>query len=333
MEVSTRAGSKRLEPLCHSLTTFSAYPAGAWTCCEFFTANAQLKLLWLPCPGLSSDLAPGIQHVATAALRPPLILESIVPWRARQANRRGPTTSEVPRQSDDGRSADSAVLYDNKPMPVQQAEEALQGEVEELITAAFKEHRGVMLYKASSVISNRDMAQDIVQQAFEKACKHPDGFTNNRGSVRNWLLTITHNTALDHLRSHKARPATSLEANGASTVATEPGRNAPTHLNSSRYATPDHAQHIADHHTLIDVLRQLPPHHRQILDLIYLQGYTPTEAAAYLGIPAGTARSRTYHALRSLKELLTEPPAASPPNRPSSHTGRKAPPSAQEHTP
>ena len=49
---------------------------------------------------------------------------------------------------------------------------------------------------------------------------------------------------------------------------------------------------------------QLQPLHREVLRLIYFDGRTCAEAAAVLGVPAGTVRSRLHYALRHLRHIL-----------------------------
>jgi DNA-directed RNA polymerase specialized sigma24 family protein len=44
-------------------------------------------------------------------------------------------------------------------------------------------------------------------------------------------------------------------------------------------------------------LERLSPSHRAVIEEIYLNGCTAREAAARLGIPEGTAFSRSYYAL------------------------------------
>jgi RNA polymerase sigma-70 factor, ECF subfamily len=48
----------------------------------------------------------------------------------------------------------------------------------------------------------------------------------------------------------------------------------------------------------------LPPEHREVLNQLYFQGRDVKEAAASLGLPAETVKSRTYEALRRLREAL-----------------------------
>ncbi len=53
-----------------------------------------------------------------------------------------------------------------------------------------------------------------------------------------------------------------------------------------------------------DALRLLSPEHRAVLVQIYFRGASVCEAAEALGVPVGTVKSRTYYALRALREAM-----------------------------
>ena len=55
-----------------------------------------------------------------------------------------------------------------------------------------------------------------------------------------------------------------------------------------------------------DALQRLAPAHRAVIHEVYLRGRTVNAAASALGIPAGTVKSRTYHALRALRTALQD---------------------------
>lgn len=55
-----------------------------------------------------------------------------------------------------------------------------------------------------------------------------------------------------------------------------------------------------------EALASLRPDHREVLMETYYRGCSVAEAAATLGIPAGTVRSRTFYALKALKLALQE---------------------------
>jgi RNA polymerase sigma-70 factor (ECF subfamily) len=55
-----------------------------------------------------------------------------------------------------------------------------------------------------------------------------------------------------------------------------------------------------------DALASLRPDHRRVIVETYYRGCSVAEAAAALGIPPGTVKSRTFYALKALKLALQE---------------------------
>lgn len=58
--------------------------------------------------------------------------------------------------------------------------------------------------------------------------------------------------------------------------------------------------------TVAEALASLCPDHREVLVQTYYLRRSAAEAAAILGIPVGTVKSRTFHALKALKAALAE---------------------------
>lgn len=53
-----------------------------------------------------------------------------------------------------------------------------------------------------------------------------------------------------------------------------------------------------------EAVATLSPEHRAVLLQVYFRGASVAEAAAALGIPPGTVKSRAYYALRALRRVL-----------------------------
>jgi RNA polymerase sigma-70 factor (ECF subfamily) len=49
-------------------------------------------------------------------------------------------------------------------------------------------------------VGNRNDAEDLTQQTFERALKAAHRYDERKASVRTWLLTIAHNLLIDHYR-------------------------------------------------------------------------------------------------------------------------------------
>ena len=66
----------------------------------------------------------------------------------------------------------------------------------------------------------------------------------------------------------------------------------------------DQASRIATQDQLDRAFRQLSLEHRTVVVLVHYLGQTPSEAAATMGTPVGTARSRLHYALQHLRSAL-----------------------------
>jgi RNA polymerase sigma-70 factor (ECF subfamily) len=157
---------------------------------------------------------------------------------------------------------------------------------EALVRSLFEEHGRAMLAYATRLTGDRSAAEDVVQEALLRAWRHPDSLVNGKGSVRGWLLTVVRNLVVDGVRARNARPAEVAES--------------PT----SDPIEGDHAENVVNTIVLLEALDRLSAEHREVLEQMYLQGRTVGEAAEQLGIPPGTVKSRSYYALRALRELF-----------------------------
>lgn len=59
---------------------------------------------------------------------------------------------------------------------------------------------------AVTVLGAPALAEDVVQQTFERAWRHAQMYDARRGSVRTWLVTIAHNLAIDTIRVRRPLP-------------------------------------------------------------------------------------------------------------------------------
>ncbi|WP_441247113.1 sigma-70 family RNA polymerase sigma factor [Kitasatospora sp. McL0602] len=173
---------------------------------------------------------------------------------------------------------------------------ARQGAADEaLIRTLYEEHGAALLAYAIRLTGDRAAAEDVVQETLIRAWRNPEVLTNGLGSVRGWLLTVERNLITDRFRARAARPAEVAEVNEA--LATVPVAH-------------DHADTVVESMVMMEALEQLSPDHRAVLHSIYFQGSSVAEAAAQLGVPAGTVKSRAHYALRALKQSYTGRPKA-----------------------
>ena len=158
---------------------------------------------------------------------------------------------------------------------------------EELIRALYAEHAAPLLRYAVHLMSgDRQRAEDIVQETLLRAWQHPEAIAGR--PARPWLFAVARNLAIDSYRARKARPQ-------------EVGETA-----LELVPAPDEADRALESWAVSDALSSLRPEHKRVLLETYYRGKSVNEAAATLGVPAGTVKSRTFYALRALRLALEE---------------------------
>jgi RNA polymerase sigma-70 factor (ECF subfamily) len=140
---------------------------------------------------------------------------------------------------------------------------------------------------AVSMVGDPAIAEEIAQEAFVRAWRHGDGYDARRGRVVTWLLAITRNLAIDHLRSRRPEPIDPAAADTADALwvrASAGGETGPGE----------------DTVEIREALGDLPGEQRRALLLAALYGYTASEVGAIEDIPLGTAKTRIRTAMQKL---------------------------------
>ena len=153
----------------------------------------------------------------------------------------------------------------------------------------YRRYSGELFGFACNALSDRDLAEEVVQDVFARAWRHAGDYDPRRASVRTWLYSIARNRVVDARRRAAVRP----EAAGAA----EP--ESPAELDRTLEQAVLRWQVAA-------ALARLSPEHREVIRLAHYGGLTLREIAERKGIPLGTVKSRTSYALRSLRLILDE---------------------------
>ncbi|MEU6995138.1 sigma-70 family RNA polymerase sigma factor [Streptomyces sp. NPDC046465] len=128
-------------------------------------------------------------------------------------------------------------------------------------------------------------ADDLLSEAWLQAYTARRGFDAGRGLARAWLFGVARNVLSAHWRrTDRQRPGPPGE-----------GRDDPWEAVDARLDAASVAPRLRA------LLAELPPEERELLLLVAWEQLTPGEAAAVVGIPAGTARSRLHRARRRLR--------------------------------
>ncbi len=174
---------------------------------------------------------------------------------------------------------------------------AHEGEVRafELI---FDRHAGAAFSLAYRMCGRQAMAEDIVQESFLSVWRAGARYERERGSVRSWLLSVVHNRAIDAFRRGAAKDARDVRDEGIAE------RLASPELIEAEVERRDDARQIRR------ALDELPTDQRQVIELAYFGGFTHSQIAEMLGLPAGTVKGRMRLGLSKLRVTLGEPMGA-----------------------
>ena len=138
---------------------------------------------------------------------------------------------------------------------------------------------------ARSLARDGDDAEDLVHDALVRAYERKQTFKTG-GNLKNWLLSIVHNTYIDRLRQSRSQRQRLTEA---AQLAEADDR-----------ADPDHAVRLRQLQSAFFVL---PGEQRDALHLVAIEGLSYQQAAEALGIPVGTLMSRISRAREKLRAL------------------------------
>jgi RNA polymerase sigma factor (sigma-70 family) len=142
---------------------------------------------------------------------------------------------------------------------------------------------------AVTLAGDRAAAEEIAQEAFTRAWRHAGAYDARRGRVLTWLLSITRNLAIDHLRARRSEP---LDPDSI--------RDAERVLWASAAPAPHESYAVTSELRLS--LAALPEEQRRALLLAALFGFTAREIGEIERIPLGTAKTRIRTATMKLTE-------------------------------
>jgi RNA polymerase sigma-70 factor (ECF subfamily) len=175
-------------------------------------------------------------------------------------------------------------------MPASTSPTASTSPDEERFTQIVRDHRTALLpYTIRLTGGDRGWAEDVLQETFLRAWRNLDRLTPDRGSVHGWLRQVAHNLVIDGYRMRRARPIEEELTPEQGDIAT----------------LPDHSEIVLLSTVMSAALDRIRHPYRSTLVEIYLHDRTITQAAAALGVPVGTVKSRVHHALRALHREAT----------------------------
>lgn len=191
-----------------------------------------------------------------------------------------------------------------EPPPGQDADEVLVAKCQQGDFAAFEiiyeRYRRPILAYIYQITRNYDESACIGQDVFLRVFEHVGRFDVTR-RFSTWLYTIARNASIDYLQSRSRKVMIGFtdldrddESNSVAANAPAPGVSVETKLARNE-----------SNKLLAEALAELPQIYREIIELVIFQELSYEDASAILGgMSLGTLRSRMFHALRRLRQIL-----------------------------
>ena len=163
----------------------------------------------------------------------------------------------------------------------------LQNKSEKAFSALYDAYSASLFGVALRIVNNQTIAEEMLQDVFVKIWKHIDTYDAEKGTLFTWMLNITRNTCKDYFRSK--------QYNYQKIIAQEELDHIP-----SKYV-PQTTSNQAEIHDLDLLTQKLEPKYKDIIDLVYVFGYSQEQVSEKLNLPLGTVKTRSRVALKRLR--------------------------------
>jgi len=148
---------------------------------------------------------------------------------------------------------------------------------------------------ALRILGDPASAEELLQEVFFRAWQQASRFSANRGSFVTWLLSITHNMAIDEIRKRQRRPQRADSADPVLMLA---------NVTDTGPSVEEYAVLSSWREQIAEAMRELPDSQREAIEMAYFQGLTQREISEQLGQPLGTIKTRMRLGMRKLREFL-----------------------------
>jgi RNA polymerase sigma-70 factor (ECF subfamily) len=154
------------------------------------------------------------------------------------------------------------------------------------LSALYEKYGSAIYGVITRIVKNRYTAEEVLQQTMLKAWNKMGDYDASKSSIYTWLNVIARSTSIDAVRLKRYKVEQKTD-----TLDPIIHDSRTSNINVSR----------------IDIDRltaNLEPKYKDVLDKLYLEGYSQSEVAKLLDIPLGTVKTRIKFAIGILRKEL-----------------------------
>jgi RNA polymerase sigma-70 factor (ECF subfamily) len=160
---------------------------------------------------------------------------------------------------------------------------------EEALAEIYRRHAGAVFGLAKRLMFDAVLAEEVTQEVFVRLWREPERFDPARGSLRTFLLSVTHGRAIDVLRSEMSRRAREERSRAVA---------------EAGYDLEQEVFDLTTAERVRKAVAKLPGVERKAIELAYFGGHSYREVAAIENEPEGTIKSRIRSGLRRMGREL-----------------------------
>ncbi|MHB8625664.1 MAG: RNA polymerase sigma factor [Aggregatilineales bacterium] len=157
--------------------------------------------------------------------------------------------------------------------------------------AIYQQYGSAIYSLAYHVLQDSTLAEEVAQDTFLKVWRQTAQWNPDKGNLKNWLLAITHFTAIDRLRKERRQP--NLHPDSIEDVE----EKLPIARNETGWQ---------DGVVLRMLVSQLPQEQAFLIELAFFRGMSHSEIADETRIPLGTVKTRLRTGIQRLRALWLE---------------------------
>jgi RNA polymerase sigma factor (sigma-70 family) len=176
-------------------------------------------------------------------------------------------------------------------------EQAKKGN-EKAFASLMNRYRDSIYFMLLKMVNNSSDAEDLTIEAFGKAFRSLDSYTP-KYAFSTWLFKIATNNCVDFIRKKQLSP----------TPLDNLQDNIDTLTVNIQSDMPDPEESLINRQkieALKDIVTQLKPRYRSLIELRYYKEYSYEEIAAELKLPVGTVKAQLFRAKTLLYDILTK---------------------------
>ena len=153
---------------------------------------------------------------------------------------------------------------------------ALRNREKIAIEALYDMYSGALLGVITRIVIDTATAEDVLQETFIKIWNSFQSYSADKGRLFTWMVNIARNLAIDKIRSKDFK---------------NQNKNQELENNVTFIDEQVNTVYKPELMGVKELVEQLKPEQKVILDLVYFKGYTHVEAAEELGMPFGTVEA------------------------------------------